>query len=366
MNLKKRSLQFAQNLLGSHMSKRAIVDDAKMLKSYKQAELTSEEIQDINKLWGKIIPHPKIGYPYFRIYKYYGNFDARYVPGPYYYPWIIRALNPKEYYHTLIHKSLFRHILADLPQPCTLISAANGAILDHNSRTVTTETAIKNIMEYNNRVIVKGSAHAGGGRSVVFLEKGTTQEDVAKTLAQFNQNYVVQEIIEGSPALDVFNPSSLNTIRVYTLLLNGKISACEAILRIGAPGAILDNLQQGGTMIGIDLQTGTLSPYGYSLNGEKILGRNKISFEGYKIPGFNKILQWAYEGHARIAPCRFAAWDFALDKNNEPAFIEVNLYWPGIRINQIVSGPVFANRTEEMINYVDWYKKHKGWRYFVE
>lgn len=359
MSLKSNCKLFAKNIIGSRLSKKAITDDALMLKSFKQAALTKDETAEIDSLWGKVIPNPKCGYPYFRIYKNYGKFDARYVPGPYYYPWIIRSLNTEEYYHTLVHKSLFRHILADLPQPETLVSAANGAVLDRNNRIISTETAVKSIFEYNGRVIVKGSTHAGGGKSVVFLEKGVSSEEIAKTIGLFGQNYVVQEIIEGSEALEVFNPSSLNTIRIYTLVLNGKISPCGAILRVGAPGCILDNLQQGGAMIGIDLSAGTLFPCGYSIKGERVEGRNNVIFDGYKIPSFEKIVRHAVEGHARIAPCRFAAWDFALDKNNDPLFIEVNMYWPGVRVSQIASGPVFADRTEEVIDYVNWYKKNR-------
>lgn len=47
-----------------------------------------------------------------------------------------------------------------------------------------------------------------------------------------------------------------------------------------------------------------------------------------------------------------AAWDFALNENEEPVFIEVNLGWPGIMTEQLSScRPVFGERTQEAIEY---------------
>lgn len=49
----------------------------------------------------------------------------------------------------------------------------------------------------------------------------------------------------------IFNPSSLNTIRITTLLMNGNCSLLSKMLRHGGPGMIVDNMTSGGFGVGI-------------------------------------------------------------------------------------------------------------------
>lgn len=44
--------------------------------------------------------------------------------------------------------------------------------------------------------------------------------------------------------------------------------------------------------------------------------------------------------------------DICLDENNEPVLIEVNLLEPGILYEQLCTGPIFGERTNEVLDYV--------------
>ena len=44
-------------------------------------------------------------------------------------------------------------------------------------------------------------------------------------------------------------------------------------------------------------------------------------------------------------------WDVALDSNDNPLLIEVNIGGPGILYEQLCTGPIFGERTQEVIEY---------------
>ena len=57
-----------------------------------KTDLTTEEKNRIKALWGEIVPNIKSGYLAYKIYKQLHGFDERFVPVPYYYPYIMMLL----------------------------------------------------------------------------------------------------------------------------------------------------------------------------------------------------------------------------------------------------------------------------------
>ena len=66
---------------------------------------------------------------------------------------------------------------------------------------------------------------------------------------------------------------------------------------------------------------------------------------------FDRIKQKAEQLHKRIPLIAMAGWDFALDENNEPVFIEANLRRPDTWPWQMTQGPIFGNRLQEVLDY---------------
>jgi hypothetical protein len=60
---------------------------------------------------------------------------------------------------------------------------------------------------------------------------------------------------------------------------------------------------------------------------------------------------------------KLIAWDFAVDSNGTPIVIEINLDSGEIQFHQIYNGPLFGDRTGEVVEYI---KKHplKRFAYF--
>ena len=90
--------------------------------------------------------------------------------------------------------------------------------------------------------------------------------------------------------------------------------------------------------------------YTYSLQGEEAY--NNVVFTNAKIEQMESILSKIKEAHIEMFPlCKLIGWDVCIDENNEPVIIEINSSQPGISGEQLNCGPVFGNRTQEVIDY---------------
>lgn len=70
------------------------------------------------------------------------------------------------------------------------------------------------------------------------------------------------------PALAALCPTSVNTLRIATLLGDKKQGVVYAYIRIGN-GGVVDNVDQGGMAAPIDLETGTISGVGADKKGNR-------------------------------------------------------------------------------------------------
>ena len=69
------------------------------------------------------------------------------------------------------------------------------------------------------------------------------------------------------------------------------------------------------------------------------------------IPNFEKVIKKAKELALTLPYLRLIGWDFTIDEEGEPVFIEMNTL-PGIYIMQLCNGPVFGELTDELLNSV--------------
>ncbi|MFV0276085.1 MAG: sugar-transfer associated ATP-grasp domain-containing protein [Parahaliea sp.] len=65
--------------------------------------------------------------------------------------------------------------------------------------------------------------------------------------------YIVEQYLEQHPVLAAFNPSSLNTLRVWLVIdKSGAPSIRGVFLRVGRAGALVDNTSSGGLCVAMD------------------------------------------------------------------------------------------------------------------
>lgn len=270
------------------------------------------------------------------------------------YPGIIRKLNPIEPSRVLANKNMYGILFKDINRPTEFLRNCNGVLLDNDNKLISLSEGINRILEYGEDVIVKPTVDTFGGNGVKIISEYNSKilNDIVES---YGSNYVIQALVKQSLQTKKFNSTSLNTFRIITLLLNGKVSVLSSIFRCGGKNAVVDNASSGGMFVGIK-EDGTLTR-GTSYS-QLIIEKSPegLKYSEHKIDHFDKVLDFAKKLHTRIPLCAFAGWDIALDENDTPVFIELNLNCPDVWLMQILNGPIFKDRFEEVIDYIVNYK----------
>lgn len=312
--------------------------------------ITQKEYELIYQYWYPFIDYKVQPYYYNMLHSYKYDFPLfQAVSESVMYPNLMRKLNPIDASTILSNKGMYGFIFNDVNRPCELIRCCNGNLYDKNNHLISLEQGIDEILAYNLDVIIKPTVDTYGGHGVKIIAN-YTKEVLNDIIKGYGDNYVVQMLVAQSEQTKRFNPTSLNTFRIITLFLNGKITVLSSIFRCGGKGAIVDNASSGGMFIGIkengQLTRGT--SYTQLEINESPIG---LRFSEYKIEHFDKVLKFAKSLHERIPLCAFAGWDIALNENNQPVFMEVNLNCPDVWLMQVLNGPIFGERFEEVIKY---------------
>lgn len=331
--------------------------------------LTESEKHGIQKIW-EPIGSGIINLDYWRFYKYYNGekVSPLYVPDNIYWSRIIRALNPISLTRTYINKSLYPITLrGGVKQPEVLANVINGVIYDSEMNRMSFNQAAEKIFIYERDVIIKPTVASSGGHGVIKLPAKTSLEEIKETLLSYGLNYICQGVVGQSKYTAVFNKSSLNTFRVNTVNINGN-TTCECLMfRHGLNGNVVDNFAAGGVVCGMS-KNGQFNGTNFNTKLQTLTNHpDGCPYTSFKIPHISDIIDAAVNAHQRFMPhIGHAAWDFAIDENECPVMIEVNLMLPGIIMEQLTSGnSIFGDRTEEVINYALKRNNNIRWTEFV-
>lgn len=366
--MRKRFERFLLGLLSSRMAKQAIkLELAPKLQITECVPLTKLECNEVDDLWNCI--GTKNDYRSWAFYKTHVGFNPAFVPDSLYVKYILRVLNPMRFVYCLQNKNMYPLLFADLPKPQTVMNCINGVVLGENKTFDYKYSECSNILQEGvKQVIIKPSADSCSGDGVQLLDLDSLNElELAAKFRAMGKSYICQSVVHQSTKTSQFNKSSLNTFRINTLFLHGKVSVVNIMFRHGREGAIVDNGGAGGICCGLDAE-GQFTGLAFD---SKLNRFEKTAFgEVYsqvKIAEVGNLVELALWSHKKYLPMMgHAAWDFALDENNKPVFIEVNLGWPGILLEQLCNNsPIYGNRTEEVIEYVISHIDRLEWTDFV-
>lgn len=318
----------------------------------KRTHLTKEEKQSVFTFWG-ITP---ASFEEFEIYKTFNGFDVRFMPMSIYLPLITRRLNDYKYTEILEHKSMFGYLTNGyVHYPKCFLRVINGEAYSQEMAQIDMDCALKSCLK-EERVVVKDSVGGSGGKGISIIKfNGLSNEQrlelLYKDINNRRNDYVIQEYLEETAELKRFNPTSVNTIRVQSLYLNGKWSAVTIILRFGGENAEVDNSCSGGICVGVH-PDGRLFEYGFNNQAQRFEKIRDIVFKETCLSFIPQLLKYVEEAHTKQYPIiKYIGWDFILDKNGNPVCIEINSCQNGHIIFQLSAGPTFGDRTKEVIDY---------------
>ena len=271
----------------------------------------------------------------------------KYLSEPYFYNKLEAKVNDFGLNDFFDHKGYISNIL----NSHTVLSIANciaGTIYDSNNDVIGFNDLVSFIEKSspNSEFVIKRSIGTGGGNSV---EIGVGSHIIPFLTTYFNAKYdfVIQPVITQHDDLAIFNPSSVNTVRVMTFSYNGNVYPISTVLRMGNGGRI-DNSAAGGISIGID-NTGKLRDFAIDHDFKKYYQHpaTAIKFsDGYAIPYFNELLDLVKDKHKFLKSHGLVSWDLTVDNDGKMSIIEYNIGWGEINFHQANNGPIFENHIE--------------------
>jgi hypothetical protein len=195
---------------------------------------------------------------------------------------------------------------------------------------------------------VKGQA----GRGIILAYKSgdrvralSGRTDVDITQFELSDRCVLQEVICQNEAISRFSSSSVNTIRIVTLLnKEDKSLILSSSMRFGVGEAYVDNWSAGGVAVGVDHNTGVLKSIAYDKKGRQYNEHpvSKLVFNGFQIPQWKEVVEMSLKVQNKCSFFKMLGLDIAVTSSG-PVLIEINPN-PDLIFQEQTAGPLLADR----------------------
>lgn len=282
-----------------------------------------------------------------------GSFDVRYLPDDLYYTVIDPFYNDRHAFKFLDNKCYYDLYFPNIPQPKVIAKRINGYwIID--GKITDLQSVVGKAVE-SECIFMKAANNSCGGHGVKrFLKNEITFQNISDALRCQKNDIVIQEKVSQHIAISQINPSSVNTVRIMTWIDGaGKVSVLSKVLRVGMGDAYVDNASSGGIVVGID-HSNKLKRYAYNISGDRydIHPTTKIVFDGIQLPGIDIAEELTTNLAITFPHHRLISWDICINEEGTPVLIELNMHHGQLDFHQMTNGPLFGERTDEMLDEV--------------
>lgn len=307
--------------------------------------LTSQQKKEVRDFWAPYMP--KVDYrTHAYILEKTGRFEPQLFPAGFYYLHVDKFFNDWDMALQLDNKCLYPKIFKGIPLPHSLCFRMNRLWYDGEYNPVSEQDIIR-LMQAEKECFIKVARDSYCGKGVVYVniaEHGSTRE-LQEILHEHDADIVIQRGLTQSEFERKLNPSSVNTLRVLSLLQrNGEVKIYSRVQRMGAGGAKVDNLFHGGATVGVK-PDGRFNAVGYDLEGNTLPEHpsSHTRFDGLVLPSLDKAEALVRRAHHCIPYFRLCSWDVAFDEHDEPVLIEANMQHGGQTLHILNNGPLFGD-----------------------
>lgn len=335
--------------------------------------ITSEQKDDIERFWRSILNShiDLLNMDYFSIYNAIEADKSRlkyYIPDSFFYGFIDEWLTHPKRSTSVDDKQLYPYLFSGVKSTEVVARKVGESYFDSEFNPISIEKFIE-LCKKEGEVVAKASISSYGGHAVKFWD--ASKESPEQLLAYISKppyfytqpygtEYVIERVVKQHPVMASFNDSSINTIRIMTLIYNGKFIPLSSVVRMGVNGSRVDNCSSGGIVAGIN-QDGSVKNVAYNANGYKFEEHPQTGiFGGKVIPSYDKVLKaietlaWRFSGISQLI-----SWDIAINEEGEPVIIEMNISYGELDFHQYCNGPIFGELTEEILKKF----KYKSYSY---
>ena len=313
----------------SNQSRKKLYHDKvdKMVKNSKAKQLSKKQISEINEYyasygfknvktsWHRICAHMN------------GNFHKEYIPEDLFFNVLEPSLNMYRMQPALTDNNLHNRIFIGIKQPEIIAKNLNGFYYDGLDKKLFDVYQVIERCRQHSKIIVKSSIESCDGKNVkvINLEKsdsGYCDKEFLELLESYDKNFTIQSFVQQHKTMNLLNPTSLNPVRVISLLINNEVKILKAIPRIGSINGAVNNINQEGVAYSIK-SNGQLSELGDLYKGDYVLEtETKIQLKGFKIPRYEKLSETITSLHSQIPYFKIISWDMVLDSNEDFVLIE--------------------------------------------
>ncbi|MGI6255197.1 MAG: sugar-transfer associated ATP-grasp domain-containing protein [Acutalibacter sp.] len=236
---------------------------------------------------------------------------------------LVALLNNREYYHFFDNKSEFYQKFAKY---------IGRQWLDFSKAT---KEEFASFMADRDAVMVKPDSASGGKGVEKLFKKDFPTLDAMYDQLKADHVGVVEDVLQQHPQLNQLNSSSINTLRIVTILNETGPHIVYAHIRIGNSDRPVDNLHSGGMFAPIDLEKGVIQYPAYDKARHTYTEhpRTHTKIQGFAIPYWEESKAMCLEAAQIVPQMRYVGWDVAITPDG-PVFVEGNNL-PGYDILQM-------------------------------
>ena len=177
-----------------------------------------------------------------------------------------------------------------------------------------------------NRNIIAKPIYGFSGCGIYKPDVSTNEKAQKVYRKHYNDGiYMMEEYFCQTGILGKINPSSVNTVRIYTLFDGEKVHVMNTCVRFGAADSIVDNIHGGGMCCEVDEETGVIISVGVDLVGNKYY-KHKASglyVLGAKVPQWKRVLDTVLKAALVHPEVGYVGWDIAVS-DEKLTIIEAN------------------------------------------
>ncbi len=324
---------------GSERMRRA-VEKFNRCEAKKPAARIKKEIRLCSAYWGC---HPLHYYRY-ELYKSGMQLSEEellnYIPEFFFYNLFLPSFESSGYEILLNDKNVTEQVFCSsgIAQPYTICKLVKGNVY-RNGFLQEDFNNIDDILRQNkySKVFAKPS-DGEGGKGIYIFYRSSSGKYLCKNSRLFNfsflkdigkeRDFIIQAGLQQHADLSAIYPFSVNTFRIATENRDGKVRVLCCTLRMGRDGREVDNGTQGGLVLKVDTETGTVGDFCTTEECGCFICHPDTGFifKGYRIPQWSSVRDFVLESAAKLPYFTYLGWDIALTRDG-PVAVETNLYF---------------------------------------
>lgn len=155
------------------------------------------------------------------------------------------------------------------------------------------------------------------------INKDTNINELHKFM--IDNDLFCEDTIVQHPEMNKLNETSINTIRITTVLKDDEVYPMYAVLRVGTNNAKVDNVASGGIYTVLSDKGEIINPFwsDKTITTYEVHPTNGFNMMGFKVPFFKEAVDMCKSAALFEKHIRYVGWDVAITPNG-PVLVEGN------------------------------------------